>query len=93
MTHLQRTGRGALAVVVVTALAAVVTACHHSDDDRGQNHPPVGGTPNPPAVTDAFVTYVTQLVTSQDETSEPASFDGVSATTPETTEPLPVPSS
>jgi hypothetical protein len=95
MTRLQRTARRALAAVAVLGLGAVVSACHHSDDDHGgMGQPPVGGTPNPPpVVTDAFVTYVAQVVATQDETSEPASIDGVAATAPEATEPQPLPGS
>ena len=93
MTHLQRTAHRALAAVAVLGLATIVAACHHNDDDRGMGQPPVGGAPNPPAVTDAFVTYVAQVVATQDETSAPASIEGVTVTAPETTEPQPLPGS
>jgi hypothetical protein len=94
MTHFQLNGRRALAAMALLALASLVAACSGHDDDRDHNQapPPVSGTPNPPPVaTDAFVSYVAQVVATQDETGEPASTDGVSATTPEGTEPLPVP--
>jgi hypothetical protein len=92
MTHLQHTGRRAFAAMAVLVIAAVVTACHHGDDhDSGQGQPPVAGTPNPPAATDAFVANVTQVAATQDDTSEPASIDAVATTAPEGTEPLPVP--
>jgi hypothetical protein len=94
MTHLQRTAHRALAAVAVLGLATIVAACHHNDDDRGMGQPPVGGTPTtPPVATDAFVTYVAQVVATQDESSEPASSEGVAATAPETTEPQPLPGS
>jgi len=96
MTRLQGSGRRALAAVAVLSLAASVAACHHDhDDDRAQDQPapPVSGTPNPPTVTDAFIAYVTQVVATQDETSEPASIDGVAATAPDATEPVPLPGS
>lgn len=93
MKRLHPTGRRALAALAVLGLAVGISACHHNDDDHdgGQGTPPpVGGTPNPPTATDAFVTYVTQLIGTQDETSEPGSTDGVATTAPEETEPLPV---
>jgi hypothetical protein len=94
MTHSQSKLRRALAAVAVLGLAAAVAACSDHDDDRDHNQamPPVAGTPNPPPVaTDAFVSYVSQVVASQDETGEPAATEGVAATAPEGTEPLPVP--
>lgn len=95
MTRLQQSARRALAAMAVLGLATIVAACHHHDDDRdkGQGQPPVGGTPNPPVATDAFVTYVAQVVATQDETSEPASVEGVAVTAPESAEPLPLPGS
>jgi hypothetical protein len=92
MKRLQPTGRRTLMAMAVLGLAVTITACHHGDDDHdpGQGTPPVGATPTPPTATDAFVSYVTQLIGIQDETGEPASIDGVAATAPEGTEPLPV---
>ena len=91
MNRLQSTRRRAFAAIAVLALASLIAACHsHDDDDHGQA-PPVAGTPNPPpATTDSFVTYVTQVVATADETSEPAATDGVAVTTPDATEPQPV---
>jgi hypothetical protein len=93
MRHIQLNWRRALAVVAVMGLAAAVAACSDHDDDRDHHQtPPVAGTPNPPPVaTDAFVSYVAQVVATQDDTGEPASTEGVAATAPEGTEPLPVP--
>jgi hypothetical protein len=94
MTHLQLKLRRAFAAVAVLGLAAAVAACSDHDDDRGheQTPPPVAGSPNPPpAATDAFVSYVAQVVATQDDTGEPAATEGVAATAPEGTEPLPVP--
>jgi hypothetical protein len=81
--------------VAALAVAATLASCGHSDDDHGGDmKPPVTETPTPPvATTDAFITYVSQLVATQDETSEPASVDGVAATAPENTEPQPLPAS
>jgi hypothetical protein len=78
------------------AVAAALVACHHNDDDdrNDMKPPPVAETPAPPVSTaDAFFTYVMQLVSTQDETSEPGSVDGVVATAPENTEPQPLPAS
>jgi hypothetical protein len=75
------------------AVAVALAACHHSDDDRNDTTtpPPVAETPPPVSTVDAFFSYVMQLVSTQDETSEPGSVDGVVVTAPETTEPQPLP--
>jgi hypothetical protein len=75
------------------AVAVALAACHHSDDDRNDTTtpPPVAETPPPVSTADAFFSYVMQLVSTQDETSEPGSVDGVVVTAPETTEPQPLP--
>ena len=77
------------------AVAAALVACHHNDDDRTDTKPPpVAETPAPPVSTaDAFFSYVMQLVSTQNETSEPGSVDGVVVTAPENTEPQPLPAS
>ena len=96
MTRLQANKRRALAAVAVLGMAATVAACSHHDEDRSGGPSPVAGTPDsstPAVTTDAFVTYVAQVVATQDETSEPGSVDGVAATAPDTTEPQPVPAS
>jgi hypothetical protein len=82
--------------VAALAVAATLASCGHSDDDHGgdMKPPPVTETPAPPvSTTDAFITYVMQLVSTQDETSEPGSVDGVAVTAPENTEPQPLPAS
>jgi hypothetical protein len=84
----------AATIVAVLALGMSLAACNHNDDDDhhgGAMTPPVAETPNPPTVIDAFVTYVIQLVATQDDTGEPVSVDGVTATAPENTEPQPLP--
>jgi hypothetical protein len=94
MTHFQLKGRRALAAMALLALASMVAACSGHDDDRDQNQaaPPVTGTtPPPPVASDAFVSYVAQVVATQDETGEPASTEGATLTAPEGAEPLPVP--
>jgi hypothetical protein len=75
------------------ALTLALGACHHSDDDR-PTPGPVGGTPNPPpAMTDAFFAYVSQIVAAFSDTAEPASLEGVTVTAPDDTEPQPLPAS
>ena len=94
MRTLRLNGRRARAAVTVAVagLAAMVAACSSHDDDRDHTPPPVAVTPTPtPVATDAFVSYVAQVVATQDETGEPASTDGVTLTAPEETEPLPLP--
>jgi hypothetical protein len=88
MTKLQTMARRPFAALALVALAALLGACHHNDDDRP---PPVAETPPPPVATDAFITYVSQQVATQSDSAEPLSIDGVSATAPDTTEPVPVP--
>jgi len=91
MNRLQSTRHRAFAAIAVLALASLIAACHSHDEDDHSQAPPVAGTPNPPpATTDSFVTYVTQVVATADESSEPASIDGVAVTTPDETEPQPV---
>jgi hypothetical protein len=93
MTKFQTIARRSLAATVVVALAALLPACHNNDhdDNHGGGTPPVADNPNPPVATDAFITYVSQQVATLSDTGEPLSTDGVSATAPETTEPLPIP--
>ena len=93
MAHSPSSTRRALAAIAVLGLAALVAACSSHDDDRDSHQtPPVAGTPTPtPVATDAFITYVTQVVATQDDTGEPGSTEGVAVTAPEDTEPLPVP--
>jgi hypothetical protein len=75
------------------ALAVLLGACHHHDDDR-PTPGPVGETPNPPpAATDAFFAYVSQIVATFSDTAEPASTEGVTVTAPDNTEPQPLPAS
>jgi hypothetical protein len=88
MTKLQTMARRPFAALALVALAALLGACHHNDDDRP---PPVAETPPPPVATDAFITYVSQQVATQSDSAEPLSIDGVGATAPDTTEPVPVP--
>jgi len=74
-------------VIAILAASALVAACHHHDDNDKGTKPPTGSTP-PPAVTDAFVSYVSQVVATQSDTTEPAATDGVTVTTPEDAEPI-----
>lgn len=87
--------RGRLPVLALgLALAMALGACHHGDDDDMGSKPPVAETPNPPpAMTDAFFAYVSQIVATASDTAEPGSTDGATATAPENTEPQPLPAS
>jgi hypothetical protein len=89
-------GRARLPVLAAAlALAASLAACHHNDDDNHGMTPggPGTGTTNPPAVTDAFFSYVAQVVATLNEADEPASTDGVAVTAPDNTEPQALPAS
>jgi hypothetical protein len=85
MTKLLSMTRRPIAALALVSLAALLGACHHSDDDNGSSTPPVAETPPPAA--DAFITYVSQQVATQSDSAEPVSTDGVTATSPETSEP------
>jgi hypothetical protein len=81
--------------LAVLAMAVSLAACHHNDDDDkggGSTPPPVTTTP-PPSTVDAFFSYVSQVVANLSDTAEPTSTEGVTATTPENTEPQPLPAS
>jgi hypothetical protein len=78
-----------LKAAALLALGVAMTACGHHDHDRS----PGNGNTDPPVATDAFVTYVAQQTATQDDTGEPLSTDGVNVTTPETSEPSPLPGS
>jgi nitrous oxide reductase accessory protein NosL len=84
MTHAHAGKRPRLAALV---LAAALAACHQHDD--GTVAAP-SASPDPVA-TDAFISYVSQVVAAQSDTAEPGSTDGVAVTTPDDTEPLPLP--
>jgi len=79
-------------LLLAAALVATLAACHHSDDDHDTTPGgPVAETPNPPSMADAFFSYVAQVVATMNETDEPASTNGVTATAPDNTEPQPLP--
>ncbi|MBC7501566.1 MAG: hypothetical protein H7315_13880 [Herminiimonas sp.] len=73
--------------LAVAALAVVLSAC-----GGGSDNPPAAmvETPPPAPVVDAFTAGVTTVVASNSDTAEPAAFDSIAATSPETTEPTPV---
>ena len=92
MSPLDPTARRALLAVGVLGLASLASCGgHHDDDHRDTSMPPVGTTQPPPATTDAFISVVSQIAATQDETGEPVSTEGINPTSPETTEPLPLP--
>ena len=85
MSKLQPSRRVA-ALALTVALGTALAACGHHDD---QPTTPTNPSPTPVA-SDAYVTYVLQQTASSSDTAEPASTDGVAATTPETSEPIPL---
>lgn len=94
MAHLYAITRRTLVAAGMLGMFAVLASCHHNDDDD-KPPPPVAGTPGtpPPVATDAFITAVSQVVATQNDTDEPVSTDGYTATAPEGTEPVPQPGS
>lgn len=75
--------------LALIALALVLSACGGGGNDAPDPvvvaPPPV--TPAPVPVADAFTTSVTTVVAANSDTAEPAAFDSVAATAPDTTEP------
>lgn len=78
------------------ALAAsfLLAGCGSDNDDGRSTAAPPGApvnapTPVPPM--DAFIAFVKAQIASMLDTTEPVSIDSVTETTPETTEPEPVP--
>lgn len=86
MSHFERR----LPVWPLLALALLLGGCGGHDDDDNGNAPPTQQTPPPPVV-DAFIAYVQSIVAAVSDSTEPAAIDTAQATTPETTEPAPVP--
>lgn len=84
MTHAHAGKRPRLAALV---LAAALAACHQHDD--GTTAAPSAS--SDPAATDAFISYLSQLVAGPSDTAEPGSTDAVAVTTPDDTEPQPLP--
>lgn len=72
--------------VAGTVLAAGLAGC--GDDNAPR--PTLPGPPPPVASSDQFIAYVQQAVATSSDTDEPASTDGVTATMPDTSEPVPV---
>jgi hypothetical protein len=76
---------------VALAVTGLLAACGHGDDNHDNgNMPPVATTPPPPAP-DVFFAYVSSLVASASDTTEPVATDNVAVTVPEDTEPQPLP--
>lgn len=84
-----------LRVAALVSLALLLGACSSSDDDHASappsNPPPTGGTPPTTPVGDSFFEAVLARIQTMTETEEPAPIDTVVVTTPETTEPQPLP--
>ncbi|MEX5748624.1 hypothetical protein [Massilia sp. X63] len=86
---IHRIRNGALLV----SLALLLGACGGSNEREHVVTPaPPTGT-NPPPAADSFFSLVAARVASLLDNDEPAAIDSVTATTPENTEPEPLPSS
>jgi hypothetical protein len=87
---IHRMRNGALLV----SLALLLGACGGSNEREhvATPAPPTGTNPPPPAA-DSFFSLVAARVASLLDNDEPAAIDSVTATTPENTEPEPLPSS
>jgi len=91
MSKLLANRRSRLALAALPVLLALAACGHHDDDDNTGGSG--GGTTPPVATTDSFITFVSQQVATQSETSEPLSTEGVNPTVPENTEPVALPAS
>ncbi|MGG7606536.1 hypothetical protein [Massilia sp. BKSP1R2A-1] len=81
------------AAALALAAAMALAACGGSND-RVHEPGPGGGTtppPPPPVAGDSFFALVVARVASLLDSDEPVAIDAVTATTPETTEPEPLP--
>lgn len=80
--------------VLLVSLALLLGAC--SDNDEREHAaappppPPTGSTP-PPPMPDSFFSAVLARVSSLLDNEEPAPIEAITATTPENTEPEPLP--
>ncbi len=84
--HRMRTG------ALLVSLALLLGACSDNDDRVHAPAPPPTGTNPPPPVADSFFTLVAARVAALLDNDEPVAIDSTVATTPENTEPEPVPS-
>ena len=76
-----------LPLIGALALAALLAGCgggsSHTDSGGGVNPPPV-------AMLDAFYVAVSNVILTTSEDKEGVSIDAIMATSPETTEPVPL---
>ncbi|QOY93794.1 hypothetical protein IM543_19995 [Massilia sp. UMI-21] len=87
---IHRMRNGALLV----SLALLLGACGGSNErEHVSTPPPPTGTNPPPPAADSFFSLVAARVASLLDNEEPGSIDGITPTTPEDTEPQPLPSS
>jgi hypothetical protein len=78
---------------LLVSLALLLGACGGSNErEHVVTPPPPTGTNPPPSMVDSFFTLVATRVASLLDNDEPVAIDSVTATTPENTEPEPVPS-
>jgi len=90
MSKLFHTKAAMLTVAVL--LATGLAGCGGSSDDNSSNFPtPPSPAPTPVPVNDPFFTFLTSVVGDMLDTAEPFSVDNTSTTSPESTEPDPLP--
>ncbi len=77
---------------VLVSLALLLGACGSSNDRPHVPEPPPTGTNPPPAQADSFFTLVASRVAALLDNDEPVAIDSATPTTPENTEPEPLPS-
>jgi len=88
ISNIHRMRNGALLV----SLALLLGACGGSNErEHVSTPPPPTGTNPPPPAADSFFSLVLSRVASLLDNEEPVATDAVTATTPENTEPEPVP--
>jgi hypothetical protein len=77
---------------LLLAAALLLTACGSSnDDDKVTVPPPPVGTTPPPVATDTFIQTVMARIASLLDNDEPIVVETIPVTSPEDTEPVPVP--
>lgn len=68
------------------AVAVGLSACGGGGDNQGN----AGGTGTDIAGNDSFIACVTAIIATNSDSTEPASTDNITATSPETTSPQPI---
>ncbi|MEO6185084.1 MAG: hypothetical protein ABIP38_02660 [Steroidobacteraceae bacterium] len=76
-----------IAIVAALAIAGTITGCGGSDSGSAPGPGGGGGGTPTPSAMDTFFTAVKSLISTSDDTAQPAAMDGYAATTPEDTAP------